>query len=59
MAEQVCANCGMPRFRWKGNDGRGYLFGGREYCCAGCAEREECTCGDAPRARARPRDKAD
>lgn len=44
--EQICPNCGMLQSEWKGNQGLGYQEGQEIYCCQGCAENTECTCGD-------------
>jgi hypothetical protein len=42
---QNCANCGMPKDEWRGNNGQGFQMAGKTYCCQGCAAGTGCTCG--------------
>ncbi len=44
MVEKVCANCGMSRLEWRGNNGQGVTVAGQDYCCLGCADGTGCTC---------------
>lgn len=39
-----CANCGMPKEEWRGNNGQGFEMAGKTYCCQGCATGTGCTC---------------
>lgn len=39
-----CAPCGMPREDW--SDPQLDAKGHSAYCCAGCAQGEECVCPD-------------
>jgi hypothetical protein len=41
---QTCANCGMPKAEWRGNNGQGLEMAGKMYCCSGCASGSGCTC---------------
>lgn len=41
---QTCANCGIPRDQWRGNNGQGFQMGDKTYCCQGCATGTGCTC---------------
>jgi len=41
---QTCANCGMEKAEWRGNNGQGLEMAGKMYCCAGCASGSGCTC---------------
>ena len=41
---QACANCGMPKDEWRGNNGQGFQMADKTYCCQGCAEGTGCTC---------------
>jgi hypothetical protein len=41
---QTCANCGMPKEAWMGNNGQGFPVGDKTYCCQGCATGTGCTC---------------
>jgi len=45
---ELCAECGMERTAWKGNEGQGYRLGGDLYCCKACAKGTGCTCGEEP-----------
>ena len=40
-----CANCGMQKEDWRGNNGQGFQMGDKTYCCQGCATGTGCTCG--------------
>ena len=42
--EQTCANCGMSKNEWMGNNGEGFQMGEKTYCCQGCAIGTGCTC---------------
>ncbi|MDQ6693875.1 MAG: hypothetical protein M3014_05570 [Chloroflexota bacterium] len=42
--EQTCANCGMAKDAWMGNNGQGVQMGDKIYCCQGCAIGTGCTC---------------
>jgi hypothetical protein len=44
LLEEICIGCGVPRNRWRGNNGRGYWKGEETYCCKDCAEGIECAC---------------
>jgi len=44
MNEEKCANCGMPKSEWRGNNGQGFAMNGQTYCCQGCAIGTGCTC---------------
>ena len=44
--QQTCPQCGMSKEDWKGNGGRGVTKSGKTFCCQGCADGDECTCGD-------------
>ena len=39
-----CANCGMQKEDWRGNNGQGFQMGDKTYCCQGCATGTGCTC---------------
>ena len=41
---QTCANCGMAKEEWRGNNGEGFQMGESTYCCQGCAIGTGCTC---------------
>jgi hypothetical protein len=41
---ETCADCGMVKADWKGNNGQGVEKDGRMYCCDGCANETGCTC---------------
>jgi hypothetical protein len=43
--QRACPGCGSPEDNWTAEDGEGYEKDGKIYCCAGCAEEDECTCG--------------
>ncbi|HKP51702.1 MAG TPA: hypothetical protein VJ183_03520 [Chloroflexia bacterium] len=43
-SEQTCANCGMSKDEWRGNNGEGFQMGDATYCCQGCATGAGCTC---------------
>lgn len=45
--QMECAQCGLARNVWKGNDGQGYRLDGEFYCCQECAEETGCTCQPA------------
>ena len=40
---QTCANCGMEKADWHGNNGQGFRLGDKTYCCQGCATGTGCT----------------
>jgi hypothetical protein len=42
--EPTCPKCGMPKRRWKENNGQGVTKAGETYCCRGCADATGCTC---------------
>ena len=42
--QQTCANCGMAKEEWMGNNGQGFPVGDKTYCCQGCATGTGCTC---------------
>ena len=42
--QQTCANCGMAKEEWMGNNGQGFPMGDKTYCCQGCATGTGCTC---------------
>jgi len=44
MNEQKCANCGMGKDEWRGNNGQGFEMNNKTYCCQGCAIGTGCTC---------------
>jgi hypothetical protein len=41
---QTCANCGMSKEEWMGNNGQGFQMGDKTFCCQGCATGTGCTC---------------
>lgn len=41
---QQCANCGMEKGAWMGNNGQGVQLADKTYCCMGCATGTGCTC---------------
>ena len=41
---QTCANCGMEKAEWRGNNGQGVEMAGKTYCCTGCASGAGCAC---------------
>ena len=43
-ADRTCANCGMAKDEWRGNNGEGFPMGDKNYCCQGCATGTGCTC---------------
>jgi hypothetical protein len=43
--EETCIGCGMGKYRWIGNNGRGYSQGTYTSCCKDCAEGIQCRCG--------------
>jgi hypothetical protein len=40
---QACPGCNKSRPDWPDE---GYMYGGRRYCCQGCAEGTGCTCAE-------------
>jgi len=42
-SQQACPGCGKARADWPEE---GYRYGGRSYCCQGCAEGAGCTCAE-------------